>query len=79
MERQETTQPSGAKASPPRRGLSWATFKTLPGITPKIIGDMAHVLHGDGYGNVTPATRAFMRQHNVAWVSLYGEDWELGR
>ena len=76
--REETTGAPRQSARPPRRGINFNTFCRLEGITPEIVADMEHCLHGDGYDRVNQKTRAFMRRHNLAWVSLYGADWELG-
>jgi hypothetical protein len=65
------------EARPPRRYLNFTTFCQLPGVTSEMIADMSYCLHGDGYDRVKPATLAFMWRHNLAWVSLYGQDGTL--
>jgi hypothetical protein len=59
------------------RYINFSTFCQLPGVTSEMIADMSYCLHGDGYDRVKPSTRAFMRQHNLGSVSLYGQDSPL--
>jgi hypothetical protein len=66
-------------ARPPKRGINCDTFRQLEGITPEIVADMSYCLHGDGYDRVNKKTLAFMGRHNLRWVSLYGNNVELGR